>query len=101
MDLVFTKTTDSPGAPLQWNTLGERQFAPLCRKAGVRIITIHGLRHCCATLCLAAGVPAHVVQHRLGHSSVVMTLSVHSHALPTQQQDAATKLAALLHTGTT
>ena len=57
----------------------------------------HGLRHAGATVILSAGVTAHVVQRRLGHSKIEMTLRVYAHALPSMQQDAADKLAALLH----
>jgi integrase len=34
---------------------------------------------------------------RLGHSKVEMTLGIYAHVLPSMQQDAAAKLAALLH----
>jgi integrase len=37
------------------------------------------------------------VQRRLGHSKVEMTLGIYAHVLPSMQQDAAAKLAALLH----
>jgi integrase len=67
------------------------------RAAGVRRIKFHGLRHSCATLLLQAGVPAHVVQRRLGHKKIEITLSVYAHALPAMQQDAAARLAAVLH----
>lgn len=43
------------------------------------------------------GSPAHVVQRLLGHSKIEMTLGIYAHALPSMQQDAASKLAALLH----
>jgi len=46
---------------------------------------------------LSAGVPAHVVQRRLGHSKIEMTLGTYAHALASMQQDAANRLAALLH----
>lgn len=88
---------DSLGFPLQVNTIGERQFGPLIKRAGVRRIKFHGLRHTVATLMLSAGVPAHVVQRRLGHAKIEMTLGIYAHALPSMQQDAAAKLAALLH----
>lgn len=77
--------------------IGEREFARLIKAANVRRIKFHGLRHTVATLMLSAGVPAHVVQRRLGHSKVEMTLGIYAHALPSMQQDAATKLATLLH----
>ena len=55
------------------------------------------LRHTCATLLLQAGVPADAVQRRLGHKKIEITLTVYAHALPAMQQDAAARLAAILH----
>jgi len=69
----------------------------LCVDAGVKRITVHGLRHTCATLMLAGGEPPHVVQKRLGHKNIVITLGTYAHVLPTQPQDAAQRLAAKLH----
>ena len=54
------------------------------------------LRHSAATLALAAGVNPKVVQERLGHSSVTLTLDTYSHAVPTLGADAAARLDALL-----
>jgi integrase len=84
------------GSPLHRTTIGA-ELDRLCRASGVKRITVHGLRHTCATLTLLAGVPAHVVQERLGHANVEMTLSIYSHVLPGQQEDAASRLAMLLH----
>ena len=104
LGLVFAKEwgdlhnrADSLGLPLQVKTIGERQFGPLTKKAGVKRIKFHGLRHTVATLMLSAGVPAHVVQRRLGHAKIEMTLGIYAHALPSMQQDAASRLAKLLH----
>jgi integrase len=69
----------------------------MCDIAKVCRITVHGLRHTCATLMLAAGVPPHVVQRRLGHKRIEMTLNQYAHVLPSQQADAASRLALLLH----
>jgi integrase len=38
-----------------------------------------------------------VLQRRLGHKNIVITLGTYAHVLPTQQQDAAQRLAAKLH----
>ena len=46
---------------------------------------------------LSAGEPAYVVQRRLGHAKVEMTLGIAAHVLPSMQQDAAAKLSSLLH----
>jgi integrase len=79
------------------NNLGEREFARVIKAAGIRKITLHGLRHTSATLLLKAGVPPQVVQQRLGHKRIEMTLGIYAHVLPSMQQDAARRLGALLH----
>ena len=58
-------------------------------------IGLHGLRHTWATLALKQGIAANVVQERLGHSRVGITLDIYTHVLPTMQADAAAKVAAL------
>lgn len=88
---------DTLGGPLQVNTIGEREFNKPIAAAGVRRITFHGMRHTVATLMLSDGVAAHVVQRRLRHSKIEMTLGIYAHALPSMQQEAARRLAALLH----
>ena len=93
----LTRGRDTLGDPLQANNLGQREFRKLLEASGVRRIKFHGLRHTCATLLLQAGVPANVVQQRLGHKKIEITLSVYAHALPSMQQDAAARLAAMLH----
>jgi integrase len=102
--LVFAKpwnelgrTLSALGDPLQINNLGEREFEPLISAAKVSPISLHGLRHTCATLLLAAGVPSRVVQERLGHKKIETTLSVYGHVLPGQQRDAARRLGSLLY----
>ena len=94
--LVFAKEwgdlhgrADSLGLPLQSNNLGQREFARILKAAAVKRITIHGLRHTSATLLLKAGVPAQVVQQRLGHKRIEITLGIYAHVLPSMQQDAA------------
>ena len=52
----------------------------------------HDLRQSAATSLLVAGVHPKVVQERLGHSTVAMTLDVYSHVLPSMQQEAASKI---------
>jgi integrase len=84
------------GHPLQSNAIGQGEFKRILAQAGVHSIKFHGLRHTCATLLLQAGVPVHVVQERLGHKRIEVTLGIHAHVLPSIQQDAASKLAALL-----
>ena len=88
---------DTLGDPPSINNLGQREFARLIAAAGVKPITLHGLRHTCASLLLAAGVPPHVVQQRLGHKKVEITLDLYAHVLPGQQSDAARQLGSLIY----
>jgi integrase len=90
------KHTATLGHPLQSNFIGQGEFKRLIAHAGITPIKFHGLRHTCATLLLKAGVPPHVVQKRLGHKGIEITLGIYAHVLPSMQHDAVTKLAALL-----
>jgi integrase len=91
--LVFT---DSDGGPLRRSNLQRRSFEPLLARAGLRKIRFHDLRHSAATLLLAQGVHPKVVQERLGHSTITLTLDTYSHVLEGMQREAATKLDAIL-----
>jgi integrase len=70
-------------------------FGKHVRRAGLRQIRFHDLRHTHASLALQAGVSAKVVSDRLGHSSVAFTLDVYSHVVPALQEAAAESVAAL------
>ncbi|MGE5571668.1 MAG: tyrosine-type recombinase/integrase [Bacteroidota bacterium] len=91
--LVFAKEPDKYrrqdviGRPLQANNLGEREFVRLIRKAGVRPVKFHGLRHICATQLLKARVPVHYVAARLGHTDVGTTLRIYAHAIPSGEKE--------------
>lgn len=59
-------------------------------------IPLHGLRHTWATLALQAGEHPRVVQERLGHSSITVTLGVYSHVIPVMHQQAADRVAGII-----
>ena len=85
-DLVFC---DEVGRPLQLRHV-RWHFHQFCKKAGLPAgLTLYGLRHSCASLLLAAGVNAKVIQERLGHADVGLTLGMYSHVQPRMQQQAA------------
>ena len=84
-DLVFSQPN---GRPLRPNTVTRAWATQACR-AGVKIIRLHDARHTHATLMLKQGIHPKVVQERLGHSSIQMTIDTYSHVTPGLQQAAA------------
>jgi integrase len=58
--------------------------------AGLPRIRLHDLRHTWATLALRAGVNPKIVQERIGHASVAITLDLYTH-LDREQHDAAAR----------
>ena len=49
------------------------------KNAGVPDISFHGFRHTHASLLLNSGIPYKELQHRLGHSTLAMTMGTYSH----------------------
>lgn len=59
-------------------------------------MSLHGLRHTHASLLLQLGESPKVVQERLGHGSISITMDIYSHVNPTMQRAAADRFAELL-----
>ena len=91
-DLIFPTTI---GTPSNWRSL-VRSFKNLLQTSGLPNIRFHDLRHTAATLMLQQGIHPKVVQERLGHSQVSLTLNTYSHVLPNMQEDAAEKIDELI-----
>ena len=91
-DLVFT---NAHGGPIDPNNV-DRDYERLVKKAGVKRIRIHDLRHSYATLALSTGEHVKVVSETLGHEDVATTLRTYAHVLPEQRRALADKMEALL-----
>ena len=65
------------------------------RQARAAAIRLHDLRHGWATMALQAGVHPKVVQERLGHANIGITLDTYSHVTAGLHEDAAENVAAL------
>ena len=61
----------------------------ICEAAGLGHWSIHELRHSCASLLLAMGVPLEVVSDTLGHASIRVTMDVYGHLLAPARMHAA------------
>ena len=87
--LVFTREDGSGHPPKRLSSA----FTSAVDRVALSRIGVHGLRHSYATAALRAGVSPEVVSKRLGHSSVVVTLSIYAHVFE-QDDEAAAQLAA-------
>ncbi|MEW5763314.1 MAG: tyrosine-type recombinase/integrase [Bacillota bacterium] len=76
-----------------------RVMRSAAKKAGVRRIRFHDIRHTHASLLLRRGVHPKVVAERLGHASVKTTLDTYSHLLPDTQAAAAAAIGEALGGG--
>lgn len=65
-----------------------RIFTMLPRKAGLRRIRFHDLRHSTATLLLEQGVELVVIKELLGHAHIGVTATVYAHVRLRLQRDA-------------
>lgn len=84
-DLIFS---DLDGKPLLPNTV-THAWIKLVRRIGLKGIRLHDARHTHASLMLKQGVHPKIVQERLGHASIQMTLDTYSHVAPGLQEAAA------------
>jgi len=60
------------------------------------VIRFHDARHTHASLWLKLGIHPKIVQERLGHSSIQMTLDIYSHVAPGLQEAAALRFDEML-----
>jgi integrase len=91
--LVFCATD---GGFLRKSNVLRRSFYAILKRADLPRIRFHDLRHTAASLLLMLGENPKVVQERLGHARVEVTLNTYSHVLPTMQKEAAQRLDRLL-----
>lgn len=87
--------TNVRGLPLPRSTL-TTHFKRMLQQAGLADRPFHSLRHGCATLLAAQGVPPRVVMDLLGHTSLDLTIGTYTHALDSGKQAAVDALSRLL-----
>jgi integrase len=91
--LIFTTST---GKPISSRNV-VRHFKSVIEKEGLPDIRFHDLRHTHATMLLSAGTHPKVVQERLGHSQISLTLDTYSHVIPTMQREASDQFEAMFN----
>ncbi len=86
-DLVFCQFDGSPLLP---NTV-THAWIKLVRRTGIKVIRFHDTRHSHASLMLKQGAHPKIVQERLDHASIQITLDTYSHVAPGLQEAAAAR----------
>jgi integrase len=84
-DLIFNTLE---GKPIRPNTV-TRAWSDLAKRCGLNVIRLHDARHTHASLMLKQGIHPKIVQERLGHSTIAVTLDTYSHVSPGLQEAAA------------
>lgn len=67
------------GQPMHRERLLRQGFYPALRRANLRAVTFHSLRHSCASVLIKRGIAVTDLQHHLGHANPAITLQVYSH----------------------
>ena len=99
--LVFCRTD---GEPINPDIFAQRDWARALRRAELRRIRFHDLRHTYASLLIAQGAHPKYIQVQLGHASIQTTLDRYGHLMPDAHAAEARKLDRLVfgensHTG--
>ena len=97
-ELIFTS---EKGMFIRKSNFQRKVFKPLLRACELPDIRFHDLRHTSATLLLQQGVHPKVVQGRLGHSQISLTMDTYSHLMPAMDAEAAQLMNTLLKPTTT
>ena len=87
--------TNEVGAPWRPDSL-TKTFVRAAKATGLPPTDITGLRHAHATALFRAGVQPKIVQERLGHSSISVTMDIYSSVLPGMQREAVELLASMM-----
>ena len=75
-DLVFCQKN---GKPLHPENMVRREFLPASKRAGLRRVRFHSLRHSYAVMLIESGANVKYVQRQLGHASIKTTLDTYGH----------------------
>lgn len=91
MDLIFCRPDGYPHLPQTFL----KYFIEFTEKHGLKRIRFHDLRHTHASLLLSNGVNIKVIQERLGHSTITLTMDTYSHLTKENEQEAVIKLTSI------
>ncbi len=93
LDLVFP---NGAGNPENHGNLLRRGFYPSLRRAKLRQVRFHDLRHTFASFLIAKNVHPKRIQALMGHSSIKVTMDVYGHLMKDADNEAAEQIADLI-----
>lgn len=94
-DLVFP---NSNRRPQDRRNLVSRDFEEAIRRAGIKKIRFHDLRHTYAALCIAARMDPKAIQRTMGHASIKVTFDTYGHLFPGSYDSSMERLEELIGT---
>ena len=83
------------GGPLH-TAIVQSELDSIAKEAGIPRLRFHDLRHTQATVLAHAGVAPQIIQHRLGHSKIGVTMDLYAHEMPGQDGPAVAALERLI-----
>jgi len=89
LDLVFPNSVGNPIDAVGWL---RSVWHPARRRASIRHLTPHSLRHFSGSFLLDQGETPGYVQDHLGHATIGMTMGTYRHKLRKQNREAAEKM---------
>ncbi|MDE2305213.1 MAG: site-specific integrase [Gammaproteobacteria bacterium] len=92
-DLIFPNLD---GRPMSYTNLMARGFHPALKRAGIRRIRFHDLRHTYASLMISNGEDIVRVSRLMGHANASFTFNTYCHMLPRKRDPVGDRLASLV-----
>ncbi len=89
LDLIFPNIF---GTPISGKGALKREFKATLRRAGLRDIRFHDLRHTYASLLIDQGEHPKYIQAQMGHASINITLDTYGHLMKTVNRQASSRL---------
>jgi len=80
---------DAHGGFLNGDNLHHREFKRILKKAGLRQVRIHDLRHTFATIFIAKGQNPKYIQNQMGHGSIQIRMDLNGHLVKEVHKGAA------------
>ncbi len=87
-NLVIRQPNGKPFQPDSWS----QKWIRFTSCHGLKHIKFHALRHSCTSIMLQTGVSPKVMQERLGHADISMTMNVYAHTAPAMNKAAGEKI---------